>query len=274
MKNFAFFTMLLLAFTFAFTACNKDDTDENTTTDENVLTSEDLTAAEDLLLDLEDEVDEIIENQLTGDVEIRNECPVKTVSPAGNTFPKTITLDYGTGCTARNGRLKSGKVIITQNATPTQTGATRTITLENYYVDSAKVEGTTTLVNNGNASRSRQSNVKITYPNGEVANWQGQHTYIQTAGANTPRIFDDVFQITGSSSGTNREGKSYSASILEPLVKAVSCRWIKNGIRQVKRGDNTTTIDYGFGDNCDNKAQVTLPSGETRVIRIEAWWRR
>jgi len=259
---------------FTFTACNDDTDDETTTTDESVMTSEDLTSIEDVVFDLEDEVNEVIDNQLNGGVEIRNDCPTKTVTPTGNIFPKTITLDYGAGCNTPRGRLKSGKIIITQSDTLNQQGATRTIILENYYVDSAKVEGTTTLVNNGSASFSRKFNVKITYPNGEVANLQAEHTYAQTVGANTPRIFDDVFQITGSSSGTNRNGKSYSANIIEPLVKATGCPWIKNGIRQITRNSNTTTIDYGFGDNCDNKAQVTLPEGETRIIRIEAWWRR
>ena len=274
MKKLAFFTLLLLLSLFTFTACNKDDSEETTTTDEYIMTSEDLIASEDIVLELEDEVDAVIDNQLNGDVDVRDDCPIKTVTPTGNTYPKTITLDYGTGCTAPNGRLKSGKIIITQSAAPGQTGATRTITLENYYVDSAKVEGTTMLVNNGNASFTRTTQVKITYPNGEMGNWQGEHTLMQTAGVGTPRIFDDVFKISGSSSGTNRNGKSYSATILEPLVKAVGCPWVKNGIRQVTKNGKTTTIDYGFGDNCDNKVQVTLPNGETRVIRIEAWWRR
>lgn len=273
MKKLAFFTLMLLFSLITFTACNKDE-DDNVNADENIMTSEDLVAAEDIILELEDEVDAVIDNQLNGEIEVRDDCPIKTVVPTGNTYPKTITLDYGTGCTAPNGRVKSGKIIITQSAAPGQTGATRTITLENYYVDSAKVEGTTTMVNNGNASFSRTSEVKITYPNGEIAEWEGNHTLTQTAGANTPRIFDDVFKISGSSSGTNRNGKSYSASIIEPLVKAVGCPWVKNGIRQVTKNSNTTTIDYGFGDNCDNKVQVTLPSGETKVIRIESWWRR
>ena len=274
MKKFWFFAIALLALTITFTACNKED-DEITITDENVVSSEDLNAVEDLVLDAEDEIDEILEEGLTGEVEVREECPVKTVEPAGDVFPKTITLDYGDGCTSPRGREKSGKIVIVQSARMDQPGATRTITFEDYYVDGAKLEGTTTLVNNGNASFTRSFNHTITYPDGDVASAQAEHTYTLIAGADTPRIFDDVVKIEGSSSGTNRNGVSYSAQIVEPLIKAKACPWVANGIREVTRNGNTAVIDYGFGgDNCDNRAQVTLPNGETKIIRIESWWRR
>lgn len=274
MKKLLFFSALLL--TFLFTACNKED--ETTTTDDNVITTEDLLATEDLVFDAEDEADEIIENQFN-EIEVRDDCPTKTITPTGNNYPKTITLDYGTGCTSPRGRVKKGKIVIEITAPINQAGAMRTLTFVDYYVDSAKVEGSTKLVNNRTdnvslPSFTRTTNVMVTFPDGDKASWQSTHTHKVISGGNTSRRFDDVIEITGNSSGTNRDGKSYSSEIIEPLKRAIVCPWVSDGIRRVTRNGNTATIDYGFGDACDNKAQVTLPSGETRVIRIEAWWRR
>jgi hypothetical protein len=274
MKKLFFFAALLLAFTFV--ACNKDE--DATINDDNVITTEDLLATEDIISDAEDEVDEIIENQLN-EVEIRDECPTKTITPTGNNFPKTITLDYGDGCTSLRGKVKKGKIIIEMTAPMSQSGAMRTLTFVNYYVDSAKVEGSSKLINirtdnSSNPSFTRTTDVKIIFPDGDQASWQGTHTHAIVAGGNTPRRFDDVIEITGNSTITNRDGRTFSSAIIEPLRRAILCPWVSDGIRQVSRNGNTATIDYGFGESCDNKAQVTLPNGETRVIRIEAWWRR
>lgn len=275
MKKVFFFAAILLAFTF--TACNKED-NATVTTEDTVMTTEDLLATEDIVSDAEDEADDVIDNQLN-EVEIRDDCPTKTITPAGNNYPKTITLDYGDGCTSPRGRVKKGKIVIELSAPIHTAGAMRTLTFVDYYVDSAKVEGFTKIVNNrvdnnSNPSFTRTTDVKVTFPNGEMASWQATHTHTIVSGGNTPRRFDDVIEITGSSTGTNREGKTYSSEILEPLRRTIICPWISDGIRKVTRNGKVTTIDYGYGDNCDNKAQVTLPDGTTQVIRIEPWWRR
>lgn len=284
MKKFAFLFLMFAAISFAFTACN-DDTEDITdaTTDENVMTTEDLTAIEGLVLDAEDEIEEILENGLTaeGEIEVReDECPTRTVVPVDGTFPRTVTIDYGESCTTPTGREKSGQIVIEQSAPLNEPGATRTVTFVDYFVDGANLQGSTVKTNNGtdengNPSYTRTRNLTIVYPNGEQASWEASYTLTQIAGADTPRHFDDVFSTTGFSSGTNREDNTFSAEILEPIIKASRCPWIINGIRQVSRNGNTATIDFGFGgEDCDNRAQVTLPDGTTRVIRIEAWWRR
>ncbi len=274
MKKFAF--LLTLLFALAFVACEKDS-EETSTVETDLMITEDLTTVEDLVLDAEDEIEEIIEEGilLEGEVEVREDCPTRTVEPADGSFPKTITIDYGDACTSPRGREKSGQIVIVQSAPIREAGATRTITFVDYFVDGVNLQGTTTFVNNGNRSFTRGFDHKIVYPDGAEAMWTAEHTYTQIAGADTPRMFDDVIEITGFSSGTNRDGKTYSAEILEPLKKAKLCPWIVDGIRQVNRNGNVFTIDYGYGDReCDNQAQVTLPDGETRVIRIHPWWRR
>ena len=279
MKKTTFFSVLLLLFAMALVSCEKEN---NTANEAGLMTIEDLTTVEDLMLDAEDDLEELIENGLTNEdgIVVRNECPTRTVVPAGEAFPKTITIDYGDACTTPRDRVKSGQIIIELNAPRYEAGATRTVTFVNYFVDGVNLQGSNTLVNNGrdedgNISFSRSFNHNIVYPDGDRATWEGSNTVTQIAGANTPRILaDDVFLITGSTAGVNRDGKSYSSEIVTPLRKENRCRWISQGIRQVNRNGNAFTIDYGFGGGCDNRAEVTLPNGETRTIRIRAWWRR
>jgi len=46
-----------------------------------------------------------------------------------------------------------------------------------------------------------------------------------TAGANTPLDeTDDVFTLTGTSSGTNRNGKHYTVTINSPITKMATCK--------------------------------------------------
>ncbi|HMP13525.1 MAG TPA: hypothetical protein PKD70_06580 [Saprospiraceae bacterium] len=272
MKKYVMLFLFLLTLSFVFTACNKDA--DNTLDDANIRTVQDLTAIEDLVLDIDDEIDEIIANGLAdNEIEVRN-CPTRTATPVGDVFPKTIVIDFGESCTTQRGRVKSGKVIVVQSAPARNTGATRTVSFENHVVDGVQITGTANWVNNGNRSFTRSFNHTLTFPDGAAANLQATHTYTQTAGADTPRISDDVFEIRGSASGVNRAGKAYRSEITEPLVKAANCRWVGKGMRQVNRDGNTFVIDYGFGVSCDNRAQVTLPNGETRIVRIEVWWRR
>ncbi len=55
---------------------------------------------------------------------------------------KTVTIDFGDGCEGPHGRIRSGKIVITYTDRRLIPGAVRTITLENFAVDSVQVEGT------------------------------------------------------------------------------------------------------------------------------------
>jgi hypothetical protein len=66
-------------------------------------------------------------------------CPSITISSGA--FPKTITINYGTGCSGFNGSTRSGKIIINVTEKRTVLNATRTVTFDNYYFNGIKLEG-------------------------------------------------------------------------------------------------------------------------------------
>ncbi|MBK7407533.1 MAG: hypothetical protein IPL49_14480 [Saprospirales bacterium] len=267
--------LLLLSMLFAlplfFTACNKDTQDP--ADDTEITTSEDVLTAQDLIEDTQEEIDYELENR-----DPEDDCPIITVDPNDGTYPRTITIDYGIeGCEGWNGRIRKGIILITVTDTMINEGAMRTVEFVNFSVDDVQIAGTKTFTNNGlNADGQLVftrvvSDASLTFPNGDVAEWNATQTLTLIEGAGTPQRFDDVMQIEGGSNGVNRHGKAFTSEITEPLIKPRACPWIVSGIRTVNVNDHTWTLDYGDGE-CNKVATLTRPDGTTKVVLIRRWW--
>lgn len=259
------------AFALLFTACKKDE--ETTIPTEQLVAAEDQTAANDLYEDVDEQVDEAIETR-GGDP---TECPTVTIVPADGSYPRTMTIDFGTdGCVGVDGRVRKGQIVVNLTDTLTNAGAVRTATFVDFFVDDAQLEGTRTLTNegpdgDGNLGFSRTvTGGKITYPNGQSATWEANHVLTQTAGGSTIVRLDDESEVTGGATGVNRNGKPFTTEIVTPLLRKRTCRWVVSGLKNLSIDGKTLTIDYGNGD-CDRKAIVTGPNGNTREIVIR-WW--
>lgn len=276
MKKHILLGLMTLALGIAITACNKGNEDQDFNDETvSVATSEDLLTLQDAVEDTEDEIN-LLETR--GENE-DGACPVITIVPNPSFPARIVTIDYGEGCEGANGRVRSGKIIIEYTEALTQEGAERKVTYENFTMDDARVEGTRVLTNNGPNEQgyitfTHAVEMTITYPDGSQASWTASHQRTQIAGTGTMFPFDDVFSITGQAAGTNRNGRSFSSIIIQPLVKRRNCRWIEAGVQQITvNNDKTLTINFGDG-GCDNDALVTLPNGQTRQVKIRAWWRR
>jgi hypothetical protein len=263
-------TLLLGVF---FTACKKDET--GTVASEQIMAAEDQTSANDIYEDVDEQIDEAIETR--GGDPNGNTCPTVTIDPADGSYPRTMTIDFGTdGCTGVDGRVRKGQIVVNLTDTLTNIGAVRTATFVDFYVDGANVEGTRTLTNlglnaDGNLSFSRTVvGGNITYPNGDATSWEANHTMVLTEGANTPTWLDNVWEVSGSASGVTRNGKAFTSEITTPLVRKRVCRWTVSGVKNLTVDGKTITIDYGNG-TCDRLAVVTGPNGHTKVIQIR-WW--
>lgn len=276
MKNYFF---VVLSTLLIFSACTNDSNTEDMnelTTQEMVETTEDAAISQTLIEVAADEADYQIEYR-SGGGNPPDECPVITSEFPRGTYPNTITIDWGTdGCEGPRGHILMGKLIVTISAPMNEDGATKTMTTENFFVDGAQLEGTRTKSNTGtdalgNKSYSRSVDLTITFPDGDQAQWQANHFLSQIEGGETITLFDNVFQITGNSSGVNRNGGTYSSEIVEPLVKRKDCGWVESGLRSITRNDRNGELNYGDGE-CNRLAEVTLPNGQVRNIILRRWW--
>ena len=73
-------------------------------------------------------------------------------------YPKTLTLDFGTGCTSADGIMRKGKLIYVFSDPLLVPGATASVTFDQYVVNGYGVLGTYTITNNSSdASRNQLS---------------------------------------------------------------------------------------------------------------------
>lgn len=199
-------------------------------------------------------------------------APEITVVPEGPEYPKTITIDYGEGMELLTGRMLSGKIIIELSDRPLANGATRTITFENFYVDSVQVQGIATRTFTGTTDTEREfsseSTLDFTFADGSVLTREGQRTRTLVEGFETLYDYsDDLILITGSVNYTTDEGVAFGKYISDPLHRLGTCRFVVQGVvTYTYEGEMFAELDYGDG-TCDDLATITK-NGETRQITI------
>ena len=115
------------------------------------------------------------------------------------------------------------------------------------------------MTNNGSHSYSTVITDGSVSTSDYTVTYSGEKTLRWIAGYDTDSIADDdVIEITGSSIGVNRSGKSFAAIILSALTMEGDCKYITKGqISMTPKGSSTRTINYGEGA-CDGVATVTI----------------
>lgn len=210
-------------------------------------------------------------------------CVTVTITPIQpGVFPKTVTIDFGSGCFS-HGHLRSGKIQIVYTGRLLNPGSSATTTFINYKIDSIAVQGTHKITNTtGTTTGSNQKQFKIevidaklTWPNGNFAEWNATRSITQIEGNGSAIPADDIFSMRGNAQGKVKRGNLivlWDSEITEALMKKFICPWISKGrIKTVRRGlpQNTpwvAILDYGNG-NCDNQATLTI-NGNTRQITL------
>lgn len=201
-----------------------------------------------------------------------NRCFTVTVVPQQpGVFPKTVTIDFGSGCLGRNGKLRKGKIITVFTGKMRVPGSKATTTFDGYKVDSMAVTGTHEVINNSTSSNlsftTRVIDGKLAWDSGRWIKWSNTRTVTQLEGNGTPFWpLDDIFSVTGAGKGENSRGKSWGHEVIEPLIKKFTCRWISKGILRIKFNDKSGLLNFGTGD-CDNKATLTV-NGTTKIITL------
>jgi hypothetical protein len=198
-------------------------------------------------------------------------CATLSVAPAAG-FPKTLTIDFGTGCTSPNGVVRSGKITVVMSDSLRRPGSTSVMTFTNYVVNGFKKEGTITWTNTSTpGTRSWQRKVdngKITAPTGNYWLHNVTKNVTQTAGVATPLLLlDDVFSITGNHTVTNAAGRTRTCNILDALQKKTICENVDKGRIKVDGPNHYAIIDFGNG-NCDKLATISIDGRPARTILL------
>ena len=226
-----------------------------------------------------DNADIILDNLGKGDVTkseivVTDSCPLITIAnPDEAIWPKTITIDYGTGCEGFFENTRSGKIIIVITGCRLLEGSKKTVTFENYYFNGIKVEGTKEVENLGyNENQNLEfsdklMNGKLTLPDGQVIERSFDYKKEWVVGQDTRYIWDDEFLITGTAAGVDINGVAYTKTITTALLWKRECRFFVSGVVLIEReGCDPIEINYGDG-TCDEVATVTC-GGESKEIQL------
>lgn len=271
-----------------FSACDKDNDVVVENAPEFVTDAAELTYAEHLTTDVEETADEATIAPPPPGQETLLSCADISAEEERGVFPNTITIDFGEGCEGRDGKVRSGKLIVTISDSLHNEGATRTVTFEDYFVDDVQISGSKSWTNlgideEGLITIEKSAELQFDFPDGTTATRSTNRTITKSvqyvkyrkAGKWKKRImrFKGIVSVMGTVNGTNRAGENYSANIVEALTKSENCFWFGSGIIELSKGDETRTIDYGDG-SCDRNATLTLADGSTKEIKIKPFWAR
>jgi len=268
-KNVFKYIMVVAIMGMLFTSCKKkqDDTDNDTSA------AGDNALAEGTYNDVHNIADQASTGTLSSYTPTYNSnekgllSTCATVNINTTVTPHTITVDFGsTNCLCVDGRYRRGIINITFTGNYRDSASTHTISFTNYYVNDNQVLGTKTVTNLGRNSAGHSvfsisvngSIIKSAANGGGTITWTSTRQREWIAGESTPTWSDDVYLITGSASGTNAHGNTFTAQITIPLRRELSCHHFVSGrFDLTPTGKATRTIDFGNGA-CDDQATVTI----------------
>jgi hypothetical protein len=257
---------LLIGAGTVITSCKKDKKEESIDTIDYL----DNSAMENAFAQMLSDVDEAVETS-EGLKKTSSGCPTITVDSSQG-WPRSLTIDFGTSCTAPNGVVRTGKIVAWFTGRYKAQGTVITIRPYNYSVNGNAVQGVKRVTNSGlNQAGNLTWNVQVdsglvTFTDGTTRTWTSTRTREMLAGQSTWTPMDDEYSVTGGGSGITRSGKNYTVTITNPVEWGYTCRWPRQGTIQITVDDAAGTIDFGNG-NCDNAATVTTPRG-TRTIQM------
>lgn len=264
-----FFAAALVLTGISVSSCQKNDNSPANSNDQLIAEIQDNTIADDMYADMLDEVDEITSTDglksLQSDTVGRT---IETIINDDGTRTTTITFTNWTNPGNKSGRVKNGKIIINITGRPYDSIYKRVLTFEDFTIDSSEIKGERTIEKIGDHQFIlTTTNGEIIFSDGTTYTREGSKVRTQVEGTGTPfMIWDDRWEYTGSSTGTNREGKSYTHEIIKPLVKDIMWRHFISGTVQITIGGQEALLDYGNGD-FDNIATLTI-DGVTHTIQL------
>ena len=193
---------------------------------------------------------------------VEDRCGAVTSVPADPLgFPKTLTFDYGSGCTDALGVQRAGSYAVKLGKL-WEAGTSSSIAYSDYSENGVKMNGSLTLSNTsaptGFGFGLTATNLKRTETTGATSTVESALLFKQTQGYITFWDWnDDVYEVTGTSQYALANGETGAFAITVPLNKANNCAWFSKGSGTVTLNGQTYAIDFGNG-TCDNEATVTI----------------
>lgn len=181
-------------------------------------------------------------------------------------YVENITISYTDFACSPVGRRRLGKIHIHLTGLISAEGTVVTVSLEDFYVEHHKIEGTQTSTNKDVSGyvwefEQKTENGKITLPSGDFLIWENEKNI-------KIDFLSKVTTYTGASSGISSQGIEFNSEVQTPLEKNFSCNYISTGSIKIELEDyEDLFIDYGNG-TCDAEATITYDD-KSAVVSIK-----
>ena len=275
----------------AIVSCKKTNTTPTTSTDTDTSVASDNSLAEGIYNDVQNISDQASNGELkfyspqfnpqntlsSNDLQSFEKNSCATITHDSTSTPRTLVIDFGTSnCLCQDGKNRRGKINISYSGKYRDSASVHSISFTDYFVNDNQVIGSKTVTNNGKNTSGHTTfaiavdGQIIKANNGGTVTWKSTRTREWLAGEDTRKDWtDDVYSITGTTSGSNTNGNSYTALITTPLHRALNCHWFDSGVIELNQtGKVLKTIDYGTTGSCDSDATVTI-LGKTYPITLK-----
>lgn len=233
----------------------------------------------------------------TKSAEIEGGCPIITIERPGSApfWPRKITLDFGDGC-EKNGKVKSGIMVIEKSGPWKESGSKREVTFDNYKVDNLLIEGKKELTNitegDGNPTFKIEANLTLTSKSDSgkvvIVTRKVEKEQEWISGFNDKDVPKQVY-LTGQSDIVKTVGdeeKTIKKEFTSILIVS-GCRFPQTGVTDFKVNtfdglELEFALDYGTegvaSDKCKESCDciATLTSGDqSEDIDLSAkWWKK
>ncbi len=234
----------VLALTVVFTSCENDEVSvnpDNESIQESTMT--------------ESAVNDVV-GIVNSSSSLKNAHETSCGNFSFNQTNNTLSITFPeTGCTGEDGVTRSGVINVQFSGVWQEMGSKAVITFEGYKRDGIELSGSLTMSFTATGALPSLSvtalNMSLTFEDGSTITWTGSTTYTYN-GLNTPAdLTDDYFEISGASSGTTKEGKSF-ALVADKLQTSTSCKWFVAGNLKITitETDKTSVYDLSFKEPC------------------------
>ncbi|PLX01089.1 MAG: hypothetical protein C0594_14490 [Marinilabiliales bacterium] len=277
--------LILLALLFTtgliYTACEKETEEDTTPDDTDVQAVIDNVKSEEAVASTFNTVNHYGINE-EGIKDLQADSVVITVDPCVlcDSFPKTMTIDFGNGVLGNDMVVRKGKIIAVFTGrwgrTTLAAGTEVEISYDNFYVNNVKRTGTVIASYNGENSYGGPSfsteavDLKMIFTDGSETVLNGTRTYDWIEGYSDLSQTNDVFEVSGTMTGVDRDGKTYTSAIADgsPLLRDNTCEdtyTFTSGVLEITpEGKSSRTLDFGDG-TCDNKIGINILGFETSI---------
>ena len=200
----------------------------------------------------------------------------------------SVIVDFGgigeeepKGTLCQDGRYRAGKmhIYVSQSIQSAEFKAVVTTTKEDSFfsgngIDMVQLVGKTTISLTGVAGLRVKVTDAMVISDQNSFSWQSDRVIVQTKD-NGDGIWGDVYAVTGSGSGINRDGEPFHVSIDQPLIKQMEkgcAGTFVSGVVTVAAAEGTqvVSINYDPFDNgaCDHYAEASL-NGRKTIFKVK-----